>query len=145
MTQQPPSQTSLFHLRHAPLLRVFMPSIESDWLPNPRGHMHSVNNLILHINISPWGEGIAANLLLLRDQIRTETCISFGLLSADEALAHTTRCLFSTNTHPWYGTIVVEMEGTNEALAVLQEWCGPGVFPSCPGCNAHRPLLGLRI
>jgi len=29
----------------------------------------------------------------------------------------------------WYGTIVVETEGTNEALADLQERCGPGAFP----------------
>jgi len=29
----------------------------------------------------------------------------------------------------WYGTIVVETEGTNEALADLQERCGPGWFP----------------
>jgi len=38
MTQQAPSQTSLafrsplFRLRRAPLLRVFVPSIEGDWL-----------------------------------------------------------------------------------------------------------------
>lgn len=30
----------------------------------------------------------------------------------------------------WYGTIVVETEGTNEALADLQDRCGPGAFPS---------------
>ncbi|PPQ84149.1 hypothetical protein CVT24_002211 [Panaeolus cyanescens] len=29
----------------------------------------------------------------------------------------------------WYGTIVVETEGTNEALADLQDRCGPGAFP----------------
>jgi len=29
----------------------------------------------------------------------------------------------------WYGTVVVEAEGTNEGLADLQERCGPGVFP----------------
>ena len=29
----------------------------------------------------------------------------------------------------WHGTVVVETEGTNEALADLQERCGPGVFP----------------
>jgi len=32
--------------------------------------------------------------------------------------------------HPgWYGTIVVETEGTNESLADLQDRCGPGIFP----------------
>ena len=29
----------------------------------------------------------------------------------------------------WHGTVVVETEGTNEALADLQDRCGPGVFP----------------
>lgn len=29
----------------------------------------------------------------------------------------------------WYGTIVVETEGTNESLADLQDRCGPGAFP----------------
>ncbi|RDB16588.1 hypothetical protein Hypma_002821 [Hypsizygus marmoreus] len=32
----------------------------------------------------------------------------------------------------WYGTIVVETEGTNEALADLQDRCGPGAFPPRP-------------
>lgn len=29
----------------------------------------------------------------------------------------------------WYGTVIVETEGTNEALADLQDRCGPGAFP----------------
>lgn len=29
----------------------------------------------------------------------------------------------------WYGTVVLEAEGTNEGLADLQGRCGPGVFP----------------
>lgn len=29
----------------------------------------------------------------------------------------------------WHGTVVVETEGTNEALGDLQERCGRGVFP----------------
>jgi len=33
----------------------------------------------------------------------------------------------------WYGTVVVEAEGTNEGLADLQERCGPGVFPPRAG------------
>lgn len=32
----------------------------------------------------------------------------------------------------WYGTVVVEAEGTQEGLADLQERCGPGVFPPRP-------------
>lgn len=37
----------------------------------------------------------------------------------------------------WYGTIVVETEGTNESLADLQTRCGPGAFP--PRTMAHPP------
>ncbi|KAI6121067.1 hypothetical protein F5141DRAFT_1087437 [Pisolithus sp. B1] len=32
----------------------------------------------------------------------------------------------------WYGTVVVEVEGTQEGLADLQDRCGPGVFPPRP-------------
>ncbi|KAH8826914.1 hypothetical protein DL96DRAFT_1465286 [Flagelloscypha sp. PMI_526] len=32
----------------------------------------------------------------------------------------------------WYGTIVVETEGTNEALADFQLRCGPAAFPAAP-------------
>ena len=41
----------------------------------------------------------------------------------------------------WYGTIVVETEGTNEALADLQERCGPGAFPPrARGVNGHHVM-----
>lgn len=36
----------------------------------------------------------------------------------------------------WYGTIVVETEGTNEALADLQDRCGLGAFPPRPQVHA---------
>ncbi|KAF5367287.1 hypothetical protein D9615_010450 [Tricholomella constricta] len=40
----------------------------------------------------------------------------------------------------WYGTIVVETEGTNESLADLQDRCGPGAFPPRPPqVNGRRP------
>jgi len=40
----------------------------------------------------------------------------------------------------WYGTVVVETEGTNECLADLQDRCGPGTFPPrAAGANAMRP------
>ena len=40
----------------------------------------------------------------------------------------------------WFGTIVVETEGTNEALADLQDRCGPGAFPPRPrGATAATP------
>lgn len=40
----------------------------------------------------------------------------------------------------WYGTIVVETEGTNEALADLQDRCGPGAFPPRPQGVNGRPI-----
>lgn len=249
MTQQAPSQTSLgfrsplFRLRRAPLLRVFVPSIEGDWLSDksvqeceeeckragvrhlmrvgdvvwdvavgdegnvgrlvwdgsylidldytyspvgelpkylpalafPPSYFHrvlrsgpTVSNPIMHIDISPWGEEIAANLQLLQDRIRTET--PQGAYHNVVRWVH--RSSFTirppTRKYPppppnsrgqipilrvpipetenmfvdsgWYGTIIVETEGTNEALADLQERCGPGVFPSRPrGVNGHQP------
>lgn len=41
----------------------------------------------------------------------------------------------------WYGTIVVETEGTNEALADLQERCGPGAFPARSRWIHHHPQI----
>jgi hypothetical protein len=38
----------------------------------------------------------------------------------------------------WYGTIVVEAEGTNESLADLQDRCGPRAFPPRVR-GAHAP------
>lgn len=38
----------------------------------------------------------------------------------------------------WYGTVVVETEGTNESLADLQERCGPGAFPPRAGEHGRR-------
>ena len=46
----------------------------------------------------------------------------------------------------WYGTIVVEIEGTNEALADLQERCGPGAFPPrSRGLNHHPQMNQIQI
>jgi hypothetical protein len=39
----------------------------------------------------------------------------------------------------WYGTVIVEAEGTNEGLADLQERCGPGAFPPHAIVPAGRP------
>ncbi|KAG6836729.1 hypothetical protein H0H93_004392 [Arthromyces matolae] len=39
----------------------------------------------------------------------------------------------------WYGTLVVETEGTNESLADLQARCGPGAFPPRP-----TPVNGVK-
>ena len=46
----------------------------------------------------------------------------------------------------WHGTVVVETEGTNEALADLQERCGPGVFPprSRGVVSQHHPRIQME-
>lgn len=41
----------------------------------------------------------------------------------------------------WYGKVVVETEGTNEALADLQDRCGPGVFP--PRAGGRVPNMNI--
>ncbi len=33
----------------------------------------TISNPIVHVDLSPWGEEIAANLQLLQDRVRTET------------------------------------------------------------------------
>ena len=139
----------------------------------------SGSNPIVHIDISPWGEEVAANLQLLQDRMRTETsvslasmsCVCYSLIriivnlrpqgSHHNVVRWVHRSSFVIRPPPvpiaarygpnrtrippvripipqtdnlyvdpgWYGTIVVEAEGTNEGLADLQERCGSGVFP----------------
>ena len=45
----------------------------------------------------------------------------------------------------WYGTIVVEAEGTNEALSDLQDRCGPGVFPRPYGNPTQIQLENRKV
>ncbi|KAF8992159.1 hypothetical protein BDQ17DRAFT_1332458 [Cyathus striatus] len=215
-------QSPLFRYRRAPLLRVFVPSPEGDWLSDksvleceaeckragvqhllrmgdvvwdvavsdegnvgrlvwdgsylidldytysrtgdlpkylpalafPPSYFHRVirtgaiaSNPIVHIDISPWGGEVAANLQLLQDRVKTET--PQGAIHNVVRWVH--RSTFFIRPPPprprlpppriqipdsdmfvdsgWYGTIVVESEGTNEALADLQDRCGPGAFP----------------
>ncbi|PPQ78470.1 hypothetical protein CVT25_011865 [Psilocybe cyanescens] len=116
----------------------------------------SVSNPITHIDISPWGEEIAMNLQLLQDRVRTETPqgayhnvvrwvhrSSFSIRPPRGPNRYNKGAPFngripipdSNNQFVdsgWYGTIVVETEGTNEALADLQDRCGPGAFPPRP-------------
>ena len=49
----------------------------------PPSYFHKVirtgphsSNPIVHIDLSQWGEQIAANLQLLQDRVRTETCVN---------------------------------------------------------------------
>jgi len=125
----------------------------------------NLSNPIAHIDISPWGEEIAMNLQLLQDRVRTETPqgayhnvvrwvhrSSFTIRPSRGAQRYPngTRGPSSTGRipipdsnnlfvdHGWYGVIVVETEGTNEALADLQDRCGPGAFPPRPrGMNGQ--------
>ncbi|KAG7092560.1 hypothetical protein E1B28_008909 [Marasmius oreades] len=119
----------------------------------------STSNPVVRMDLSPWGTEIAANLQLLQDRVRTETpqgayhnvvrwvhrssfvirppvgggaSHSHGKRSASRS--RPTRIPIPDTKHlfvdpGWYGTIVVETEGTNESLADLQHRCGPGAFP----------------
>ncbi|KAJ3737341.1 hypothetical protein DFJ43DRAFT_988013 [Lentinula guzmanii] len=125
------------------------------------------NNPVVRFDISPWGAELAANLQLLQDRVRTETPqgsyhnvvrwvhrSSFHI--RPPTVRSQSRSRSSVNSHPtvqaripipnstlfvdpgWYGKVVVETEGTNEALADLQDRCGPGVFPPRAGSNVQN-------
>ncbi|KAG0702626.1 hypothetical protein DFH29DRAFT_804773 [Suillus ampliporus] len=115
---------------------------------NPNG------NPVVYLDVSPWGQELAANLQLLQDRGTTTT--PHGTLHSVVHWLH--RSSFTIRPpvsphHPhayshsqnlrlpipnvagffidpgWYGTVVVEAEGTNEGLADFQARCGPGAFP----------------
>ncbi|TFK66474.1 hypothetical protein BDN72DRAFT_844319 [Pluteus cervinus] len=116
----------------------------------------STTNPIAHIDIRPWGEEIASNLQLIQDRVRTETPqgayhnvvrwvhrSSFVIRPPGKTKRYsqaTSRSGAAPNRiqipesnlfvdSGWYGTVMVETEGTNESLADLQARCGPGAFP----------------
>ncbi|KAJ6466858.1 hypothetical protein C8R45DRAFT_838951 [Mycena sanguinolenta] len=229
------SRSPLFHIKRAPLLRVFVPSPDGDWLSDksvleceaelkrasvlgllrmgdvvwdiavgdegnvgrliwdgsylidldykystvgdlpqylptlafPPSYFHRVirtgpasTNPVVHIDIAPWGQEIAANLQLLQDRVRTETpqgnihnVVRWVHRSSFVIRPPPKRMSMSSNGSrrppspgrvpipetaglfvdpAWYGTIVVETEGTNEALADMQDRC-PGAFPPRAG------------
>ncbi|KAG6826768.1 hypothetical protein H0H92_014523 [Tricholoma furcatifolium] len=124
------------------------------------------SNPTAHIDLRPWGEEIAANLQLLQDRVRTET--PQGAYHNVVRWVHRSSFVIRPpgrgamrQNHPpvahagpprvpipetnlfvdpgWYGTIVVETEGTNESLADLQARCGPGAFPPRPA-----PVNGFK-
>lgn len=110
-------------------------------------------NPLTRLDIAPWGPEIAANLQLLQDRVRTETPqgnvhnvvrwvhrSSFVIRPPPVHGRQITKGQPSPPRLPipdsnlfvdpsWYGTVVVETEGTNECLADLQDRCGPGAFP----------------
>ncbi|KAJ7319048.1 hypothetical protein DFH08DRAFT_714178 [Mycena albidolilacea] len=117
-------------------------------------------NPVVHIDLAPWGQEIAANLQLLQDRVRTETpqgnihnVVRWVHRSFFVIRAPPKQRMSMSNGHRrppsparlpipesaglfvdsgWYGTIVVETEGTNESLADLQDRC-PGAFPPRAG------------
>ncbi|KAI0765022.1 hypothetical protein C8Q74DRAFT_1206187 [Fomes fomentarius] len=124
----------------------------------PPSYFHRVvrtmgsGNPICHIDIAPWGEEIATNLQLLQDRMKTETPqgghhmvvrwvhrSSFTIRppSGGKPLRISVPKFVGPGPGPggawlvdpgWYGTVVVEAEGTNEGLADLQDRCR-GAFP----------------
>ncbi|KAJ7768263.1 hypothetical protein B0H16DRAFT_1308140 [Mycena metata] len=127
-------------------------------------------NPIVHVDISPWGQEIAANLQLLQDRVRTETPQG-NIHNVVRWVHRSSFVVRAPPKHPrasmnggrngrppsparipipesaglfvdpgWYGTIVVETEGTNEALADLQDRC-PGAFPPRAG---GPPTVALK-
>jgi hypothetical protein len=133
----------------------------------------SVSNPIVHMDISPWGEEIAANLQLLQERVRTETpqgayhnvirwvhrsCFVVRpppVLTARSSNQIYSRTRSQTPRIPipgsdglyvdagWYGRIVVETEGTNEGLADLQDRCGLGAFP--PRAGSIKEKDGKKV
>ncbi|KAK1235997.1 hypothetical protein PQX77_000766 [Marasmius sp. AFHP31] len=118
----------------------------------------SSSNPIVRMDLAPWGPEIAGNLQLLQDRVRTETPqgsyhnvvrwvhrSSFVIRPSHGGGPSHNGKRSASRTRPtripipdwnnlfvdagWYGTIVVETEGTNESLADLQDRCGPGAFP----------------
>ncbi|KAK2463982.1 hypothetical protein APHAL10511_004033 [Amanita phalloides] len=128
----------------------------------------SSSNPIVHIDLSPWGEHVATNLQLLQDRVKTETPQgafhnvvrwvhrSSFVIRPSVNSARTRGSIQGTaslrvpipETHGlfvdpgWYGTIIVETEGTTESLADLQDRCGPGVFP--PRAKGVAGQMGIN-
>ncbi|KAI5122864.1 hypothetical protein M0805_003157 [Coniferiporia weirii] len=113
----------------------------------PPSYFHRVirtsGNPICYIDISPWGEEIAVNLQLLQDRIKTETpqgghhtvvrWIHRSRFSIRPgAYRHIPIAIPGTSLSVdpgWYGSVIVETEGTNEGLADLQDRCKTGFPP----------------
>lgn len=95
-------------------------------------------NPVIRIDLNPWSEEIAMNLQLLQDRVKTETTQG----TYHNVIRWVHRSSFQIYPPPsgkkipfqfgsstwyidpgWYGTVVVEAEGTNEGLADLQNRC----------------------
>ncbi|KAI0826711.1 hypothetical protein BC628DRAFT_1410279 [Trametes gibbosa] len=124
----------------------------------PPSYFHRVvrtmgsGNPVCHIDVAAWGDEIATNLQLIQDRTKTETPqgghhmvvrwlhrSSFTVRPAADGKR--LRLIVPRDVGPgpgpggawfidpgWFGTVVVEAEGTNEGLADLQARCR-GAFP----------------
>ncbi|TFK50487.1 hypothetical protein OE88DRAFT_1713007 [Heliocybe sulcata] len=117
--------------------------------------IRSVNNPMCYIDISPWSEEIADNLQLLQDRVKTET--PQGTYHTVVRWVHRSSFVVKPpsikmripNTDlfidpGWFGTVVVEAEGTNEGLADLQDRCRDA-FPPRAGSENKAPGRVFRI
>lgn len=117
--------------------------------------IRSVNNPICYLDISPWSEEIASNLQLLQDRVKTETPqgnyhtvvrwvhrSSFVIKPPSIKMRIPNTDLFIDSG--WFGTVVVEAEGTNEGLADLQDRCRDA-FPPRAGGERKTPSRVFRI
>ncbi|CCM01783.1 uncharacterized protein FIBRA_03850 [Fibroporia radiculosa] len=137
----------------------------------PPSYFHRVirtpgsGNPICHIDISPWGGEVAANLQLIQDRTKTETpqgshhtvvrwvhrsSFSVRPSAPDKPIIIAVPSSIPLGPQPggtwyvdrgWYGTVIVEAEGTNEGLADLQARCGRAFPPRAVGANP-RPSTG---
>ncbi|KAI0316608.1 hypothetical protein OF83DRAFT_1060098 [Amylostereum chailletii] len=115
-------------------------------------------NPICHIDVAFWAAEIAANLQLLQDRVKTETPQGgyHTVVRWVHRSSFTIRHAYPPNAPVlvlpskeqrmvdpgWYGTVVVEAEGTNEGLADLQQRCKGGFPPrATPG---HALMKGAR-
>ncbi|KAG9101478.1 hypothetical protein FRC06_002992 [Ceratobasidium sp. 370] len=114
------------------------------------------NSPLCHIDLAPYAAEIAQNLQLVQDRVQTET--PQGGRHTVVRWVHRSRFhprpgMPIPNTNPpavvdrmWDGSVVVEVEGTNEGLADLQARCGSEVrlFPAkTAGMNIDRVGKGL--
>ncbi|KZV68880.1 hypothetical protein PENSPDRAFT_581794 [Peniophora sp. CONT] len=117
---------------------------------------------VVHVDVKPWAEEIAGNLQLLQDRVRTETPqgnyhtvvrwvhrSSFTIRNSHAPHAPTLILPGRVNApidQGWYGTVVLEAEGTNEGLADLQQRCRGGFPPNAaPGHALRRGEREFRV
>ncbi|KDQ53964.1 hypothetical protein JAAARDRAFT_136225 [Jaapia argillacea MUCL 33604] len=131
----------------------------------PPSYFHRVirtpANPICYVNIAPWSEEVASNLQLLQDRVRAETPqgghhtvvrwvhrSSFVIRPPSSSSPTSPRIPIpgtSLVIDPgWYGTVVIEAEGTNEGLADLQNRC-KGAFPPRAGSQKREGSRVFKI